>query len=115
MAVGDSRHEEWSATLAARRELGAEYDQAFVENLVERLSDEIETRVDVRLAEVTRSSPVAQQRRRGSAFVALASITLGIPLTAIAGAFGHLPGLAVAWGGIVLVNAAHSRRSHGPQ
>jgi hypothetical protein len=113
MASGDWRHEEWSATLGARRELGPEYEEAFVENFVERVSAEIDTRVDARLAEVTRSLPLGA-RRRGGTFMALASITLGIPLTAIAGHFGHLAGLAVAWGGIVLVNAAHAWRPRRP-
>jgi hypothetical protein len=113
MAIGDSRHEEWSATLGARQELGAEYDQAFVESFVERVSAEIDSRVDMRVAERTSSLPLVAHRRRGGTFLALSSITLGIPLTAIAGNFAHTAGLAIVWGGIVLVNAAHAWRPSG--
>jgi hypothetical protein len=38
---------------------------------------------------------------------------LGIPLTAIAGNFGHTAGLAIVWGGIVLVNTANAIRPGG--
>jgi len=110
--ASDSRHEEWSATLGARRELGPEYDQAFVESFAERVSAEIDSRVDMRLAERTMSWPV-WQRRRGGTFLALSSITLGIPLTAIAGDFAHTAGIAIAWGGIVLVNVANAWRPRG--
>lgn len=113
MAIGDQRHEEWSATLGARRDLGPDYDQAFLESFVDRVTSEIDTRVDMRVAERTRSWPLSARRRRGGTFLALSSIVLGIPASAIAGNFGHTAGLAIAWGGIVLVNAAHAWRPHG--
>jgi hypothetical protein len=108
MARGDLGHEDWRAALAARKELGDEYDQAFVEGLVERVSSEIDTRMDMRLDEFVARMPARSVRRRGRTFLAVSSITLGIPITAIAGDFGHLPGLVVVWGGIVLVNFAHA-------
>ena len=112
MGTGDDpRYEDWSAILAARKELGDEYDQAFVEGVVERVAAEVDTRVDARLAELRAHPPV---RRRGSRFLALYSITLGIPISAIAGNYGHLAGLAVAWGGIVLVNLVHAWRPGDP-
>jgi hypothetical protein len=113
MAPGDSRHEEWSATLGARRELGPEYDQAFVESFVDRVASEIDSRVDMRVAQVASSRPFSMQRRRGGTFLALSSITLGIPITAIAGDFAHAAGIAIAWGGIVLVNVANAWRPAG--
>jgi len=108
MPIGGLGHEDWRAALAARKELGDEYDQAFVEGLVERVSSEIDTRMDSRLDELVARLPVRPVRRRGRTFLAVSSITLGIPISAIAGNFGHLSGLIVAWGGIVLVNFAHA-------
>jgi hypothetical protein len=113
MAIGGSDHEDWHATLAARKELGDEYDKAFVTSVVERVSAEIDTRVDMRLDEIAARLPSRPIRRRGRTFMALSSLTLGIPLTAIAANFAHLPGLMVAWGGIVLVNVAHAWQPGG--
>jgi len=94
--------------LAARKELGDEYDRAFVEGLLERVSSEIDERVDARLAEVGgRTRP---RHRRGSPSMVFYSLVLGIPISAIAGSDAHLAGLAVAWGGIAVVNIAHAWR-----
>jgi len=103
------RHEDWSAALGAHRELGTEYDQAFVESFVERIAAEIDARVEMRVVEVTTSGR-SNVRRRGGTFLALSSMVLGIPLTAIAGAFGHTAGIAVVWGGVVIVNVANAIR-----
>lgn len=59
--------------------------------------------------------PVPQQRPDRTVFVlAIVSMALGIPLTAIASGTSGLPGLLVVWVGIVLVNIvyARSRRHH---
>ena len=41
--------------------------------------------------------------------LALVSVALGIPLTAIGGGTAGLPGLLVVWTGIVLINFFYSR------
>jgi hypothetical protein len=94
--------------LAARKELGDEYDQAFVEGVVERVAAEVDARVDARLAEVGRGR--GPRRARGSSSMTVLSLIFGIPISAIAGSEAHLAGLAVAWGGIVLVNLANAWR-----
>ena len=112
MPIGDSSHDDLAAALAARHELGDDYDWALARGFVDRVAGEIDAKVDERLALVASTSP--RRRQRGSVFLAVSSLTLGIPLSAIAGDFGHLGGLCVAWGGIVLVNVAHSlRRERG--
>jgi len=45
--------------------------------------------------------------------LAIVSIGVGIPLTAIAGSVGGIPGLLIAWIGIVLVNAIYARSRRG--
>ncbi len=108
MATSDRRHEDWSATLHARKELGDEYDRAFVEGVVERVSKEIDERVDARVSEL--EGRRRRPRRGGSSGLATLSLIFGIPITAIAGGDAHLAGIAVAWGGIVLVNVANALR-----
>lgn len=54
--------------------------------------------------------PIAHQPADRTVFaLALVSIALGIPLTAISSSTAGLPGLLVVWVGIVLVNVVYSR------
>ena len=59
--------------------------------------------------------PVSVERVDRTVFVlAIVLMVLAIPLTAIAGTVAGIPGLLVAWMGIVLINAVYawSRRGH---
>jgi hypothetical protein len=93
--------DELTAALAARRELGEEFEPQLVEAFAER--------IERRLAE---RKPVAEKspQQSGQQFVlALASIGMGIPISAVALEKGGLLGLLIAWTGIVLVNWVFSR------
>lgn len=59
------------------------------------------------------AAPVEAHLDRSSLGLAIASLGIGIPLTAIASGTGGLTGLVVSWIGIVGVNAVYawSRRS----
>ncbi|MFI7446168.1 hypothetical protein ACIBQX_01600 [Nonomuraea sp. NPDC049714] len=97
--------EDLQATLDARRDLGPEYEPALVDSLVERLDATIAARVDAELHLRGVRSP--KQRASGSAMIpiALGSMGIGIPLTAIASSVG-LVGLLAAWMAIVVINVA---------
>ncbi|MFI0164777.1 hypothetical protein [Streptomyces sp. NPDC017095] len=108
------------ATVRARVELGEEYDSALVDSFLERVGERIDDTVDRRvrrqLAE-QRLAEVRGTRRPGPADswaerygFALITLVLAIPLSAIAGALAHLPGLLVAWAGLVGVNAVQAVR-----
>ncbi len=93
--------DEARATLAARRELGEEFDDQLVESFARRIEERLKTRQPARRSE----------DERGMSFVvALVSLGTGIPITAIALSNGGLPALLVAWVGIVLVNLVVARR-----
>ncbi|MBA2530560.1 MAG: hypothetical protein H0V23_00390 [Nocardioidaceae bacterium] len=92
------------ATLAARAELGREYEPALVESFVERLDATIERRVDAQVAERTGTSDDA----RYPFVLGVVSLGTGIPISGIAAGTEGLAGLMVAWGGIVGVNAAYA-------
>lgn len=47
----------------------------------------------------------------GPRLLAVASLVLAVPLSAIAAVNTGLPGLLVCWGGIVAVNAVHAAGS----
>ncbi|MBO1336605.1 hypothetical protein [Streptomyces sp. VRA16 Mangrove soil] len=109
---------ELDATLQARRELGEEYDSALVESFLDKVEQRLDSVVDrrVRRQLAEERTTVARGARRGRTgdgwgerfgFTAV-SLVLAIPLSAIAVANAHLPGLLIAWGGIVGVNAVHA-------
>jgi hypothetical protein len=94
--------EEARATLAARRELGPEYEDELVEAFAEK--------IERRLAKREKAELEHDEDRRGISFVAaLVSLGCGIPITAIALSGGGIPALVVVWTAIVLVNVALAR------
>ena len=62
-----------------------------------------------RPVQVPVAAPTSPAQDRTVFVLALVSIALGIPLTAISSATVGLPGLLVVWTGIVLVNFFYSR------
>jgi hypothetical protein len=109
-------------------ELGPEYRDAVLESFVDRVGREIDARVDARLAQAA-AQPLAAQRmaappaprapRQGSVMaLALGSIALGIPITAIVVAAGTHPvgfwGLLVVWIAIAAINLGYAARMRPP-
>jgi len=124
MEAGDADlKKELDATLHARRDLGEEYESALVDSFLEKVDQRIDGAVDRRvrrqLAEqqmvVARGSRSPQSTDSwGERFgFGIVSLVLAIPLSAIGGGVAHLPGLLVAWVGIVGVNVVQAAR-HSP-
>jgi hypothetical protein len=112
---------ELNATLQARSELGEEYDSALVDSFLEkveqRLDGSMEKRVRRELAQqqMVVARGASQPHHTAEGFgerygFGIISLILAIPLSAIAAGTADLPGLIVAWGGILGVNAVHSAR-----
>ena len=102
---------EAEAALAARRDLGPEYEAHIADGLAERVEHALwqrhaagDQRLQLELARLR------DDRRNGSQRFALSIISLaaGIPVTAISAAQVDpgLLGVALSWAGIVAVNAA---------
>ncbi len=108
MSNPEARREELAAVFEARRELGKDYEPALVESFIERLNTAIDARVDAGLAGRTGGGKVQAAFQHAQFQLGLASLGLGIPLTAIAGGMARLPGIVAVWGGIAAVNVAHS-------
>jgi hypothetical protein len=102
------RRDEVESALAARRELGREYDSEIVDSLVEK----IERRLDEGQHRPT--GPPRRQNRQHDDRVrlGLGSMALGVGATAIATGNGDAWLAAVVWVAIALVNIAYvlSRR-----
>ncbi|MFF4381997.1 hypothetical protein ACIQI7_32725 [Kitasatospora sp. NPDC092039] len=115
----DELRRDLDATLQARKELGPEYEDALVDSFMKRLDARINARVERSVAErIDDYEPRSRHDRghpRRSGFgkrsgtgLAVTSLVIGVPLTAIAGSpeSGGFAGLVVCWAGIVGVNLA---------
>jgi hypothetical protein len=96
--------EDVAVSLAVRADLGAEHEPAVIAEFLDRVGAAIDDRVEARLAEHGRSS-----RGAGARLLPLASLVLGIPITAIAAEQG-LGAVLVSWGGIAAINVADAVR-----
>lgn len=106
-SMSDKRlRDDLRATLEARRDLGPDYEPALIDSFMERLDATIAARVRAELDH----HGVAPRKKTGQGTplvpIALGSLGIGVPLTAIAGTTGGAFGLLVAWAAIVLVNVA---------
>jgi hypothetical protein len=113
-----------TAATGAHRDLGPDYDDAVAESLVERIGAEIDKRVDARLGQRDRPSPIPSAplspappspARSGwpAVVLALGSMLAGVLATVAAMHDGHNGGADVAvaiWIVIGLINIAFSRR-----
>ena len=119
---------ELRAAAETHKELPSEYRDAVLESFVDRVGREIDARVDARLAQAA-ARPVAQQpappppaprqpKPVSVMILALGSIALGIPLSAIALAVGSHPtgfaGLLVIWIAITVINLGYASKIKPP-
>ena len=112
--AGDIPRDEAEAALAARQELGRDYEPAVVDSFVNRLDKAIDARVAEHVGRAGGRAPAGPDR--SGLALAIVSLGCGIPITAIAGGVADLAGILIAWIGIILVNMAYaiqSRRSNG--
>ncbi|TMR07485.1 hypothetical protein ETD83_00465 [Actinomadura soli] len=104
-----------TAAMAARRELGPDYDDAFIETVVDRIEQALDAPPDTTAK--SRSGPrlrPAAERLRGdrdhSLAMAVLSLAAAIPLSAISAINAGLPGLMFALAAIVLINVTYTFR-----
>ena len=95
--------QELKAVVEARKELGPEHEEHLIAGFVDRLSEEIDRRVDERVRELAPRKPRASALHPG---------TLGvcIPIIAIAGGIGHTTGLIAAFVALAFVFALSELR-----
>ena len=122
---------ELRAAAETHKELGPEYRDAVLESFVERVGREIDARVDARLAQAAvrpaapqpapaapAPAPARQPKQFSPLAMALGSIALGIPITAIVVAAGTHPvgfwGLLVVWIAIAVINVSYAAKLRPP-
>ncbi len=107
MADPEISREDVASALGARRELGRDLEPEVIDAFLDRVERGIDARVDQRLADRAPASRRSRSGRSDRLALAIVSLGTGIPITAIAGEAGGLPGILVAWAGIVGVNAIY--------
>lgn len=116
MTIPSLPRDELKAALAARQELGHDYDDAFVESLAERIEQTLAVRMAAHQHPALYPVPPVPPRRAshggGGAELALAIISMAaaIPLSAIAVVNAGTGGLFIVLAAIVLINFAHVLR-----
>ena len=95
--------QELKAVVEARKELGPEHEEHLIAGVVDRISKEIDRRVDERVRELAPRKPRPSALHPG---------TLGvcIPIIAIAGGIGHTAGLIAAFIALAFVFALSELR-----
>jgi hypothetical protein len=107
------------AALAARRELGMEYEEAIAAGLLDRVNQLALMRAGDLRREAERSDEIlkAESQIRTHRFVlGIISLGVGVPITAISANVVEpgVVGLVVSWAGIVGVNLAAAIRARRP-
>lgn len=97
------------AALEVRKERGAEIEPALVDAMAHKVEATVRRRFEAEVAERRRSAIAEQSSRGGRIAVAVVSLVMAVPLTAIALDAGLLA-LTVVWTGIALVNIALGMR-----
>jgi hypothetical protein len=106
--------QEIRAAAEIHNELGPAYQDAVIESFLDKVGREIDARVDARIAQQPAQPPARDRRGHPGSPLALAiiSMALGIPLSAIALAVGAHPagivGLLVVWIAITAINIAYN-------
>jgi hypothetical protein len=104
-------HDDLAAALAARQELGPDYDAAFVEKVVERVEQTIDVRLNAHSrAQTQHEQQSAKDERKLSFTIACVSLGVSVPLTAIAARHADALGMLIVWIGLVMVNMANALR-----
>jgi len=109
--------EEIRAAAETHSELGRDYQSAVIDSFIEKVGREIDARVDARVAgQYAPRRPPAERTGRGAFSLAIVSMVMGIPLTAIVlgqtgGSSAGLIGLIVVWLALTAINVAYSVHS----
>jgi hypothetical protein len=103
MSTSELSRGDLAASLAARRELGPDYDAAFVDAVAERIEQATAMRRPI-------STETEKGERAVAVTVACVSLGVSIPVTAIAAIQAGLAGLVVVWLAIALINVAYALR-----
>ncbi|GAA4519646.1 hypothetical protein GCM10023191_095460 [Actinoallomurus oryzae] len=103
MSTSELPRDDLAASLAARRELGPDYDAAFADAIAARIEQS---------AALRDATAAANEKAERAVALTVLCVTLGvsIPTSAIAASYAGLSGLVVVWAALVAINVAFALR-----
>jgi hypothetical protein len=112
MATNETRND-LRAAVAARQELGPDYEPEIIDSFLERLDARIAARDAVPTMQPAQYPAQQPQQAPGNndpggLALAIVSVGAGIPITAIAATQEGLLAIFICWGGLVGINLARS-------
>lgn len=105
----DEIRKDLRAAVAARQELGAEYEPEIIDAFLEKLDARAGARTAAPAAAPQRAPQTgSRETDPGGLALAIVSVVAGIPITAIAANMEGTIAIIICWGGLVGVNLARS-------
>jgi hypothetical protein len=101
----DEVRKDLRAAVAARQELGPEYEAEIIEGFLEKLDAQ---RRATALPEPTRPPHPSREQDPGGLALAIVSVVVAIPITAISAAMIGPFGVLLGWAGLVMINVARA-------
>ena len=98
------------AALEVRRELGESIEPGLVDSLASKVEATVRRRYEAEVASRANERTMQGISNGQRVTVAIISLVMAIPLTAIAGSFSGFGGMLMIWAGIVAINVALAMR-----
>ncbi|MCP2339061.1 hypothetical protein [Actinomadura rupiterrae] len=102
-----------AAGLAARRELGPDYDAAFADVIAARFEEHLAARQGAAPLPAPAPRPLPRARRTGrdhSLTLLIVSLVISVPLTAISVSMGGPGAVTLVWLALVVLNVSYMHR-----
>lgn len=105
--MSETQKQDIEAALAARRDLGPEYDEAVAARLADRMHEEIARQVQARLEQERGARPVPQRMSSGQRVaITIVAMAMGLLTTAVV-VLGHAAALGIViWIAVALIGLA---------
>ena len=104
----DEVRKDLRAAVAARQELGPEYEAEIIDSFLEKLdARDVQRRAGL-LPEPARPRRPSREQDPGGLALAIISVVAAIPITAIAAGMIGPFGVVIGWAGLVMINLARA-------
>lgn len=116
--TGPMDHDEMESLLAVRQELGPTMEPALVDSFAQKILAEVQRQTHInsqtqQQSQMEQSRTAQQSGTGGRLTLAIVSLVMSIPLTAIALGLSSVWMAAIVWLGIVMINFAYGTERRG--
>lgn len=104
----DEVRKDLRAAVAARQELGPEYEAEIIDSFLAKLDERDAHRQGGALPEPARPRHPSREQDPGGLALAIISVVAAIPITAISADMIGPFGVVISWAGLVMINVART-------